>query len=182
MSRARPYVRRGAALQERLDHYTDKSAGPEGCWPWMGALAKGYGHLYWRGRRCLAHRLSFEVANGTIPPGAHVLHRCDNPRCVNPAHLSAGSHLDNMRDMHAKGRGRAPAGELNARAKLTAEMVIAIRAATGLQREIGQMFGVSGETVRKIKLGRSWKHIPLERWSPAFAGDAATSESEAISG
>jgi hypothetical protein len=88
-------------------------------------------------------RLAFEGTNGCIPPGAHILHRCDRPQCVNPAHLFAGSHLDNMRDMYSKGRRRLPTGERNGRAKLTAETVQAIRAATGLQREIGACFGVS---------------------------------------
>ena len=119
--RVRPRVRRDATLPERLEHYTDTSAGPGGCWPWTGARSGGgYGYLWWRGRSRQAHRLSFAAANGSIPAGAFILHRCDNPRCVNPAHLFAGSHADNMRDMFSKGRGRLPAG----RARPTAEIVL----------------------------------------------------------
>jgi len=160
MSPARSRARRGAPLQERLDHYTDKSASPEGCWLWKGGRSHGYGVLFWQGRNCRAHRLAVEAANGSIPEGAHILHRCDTPLCVNPAHLFAGSHLDNMRDMFSKGRRRPPTGERNGRAKLTADMVQAIRAATGLQREIGARFGVSQPTVRHIKHGNTWRHLP----------------------
>ena len=104
--------------------------------------------------------MAFKAANGSIPEGAHILHRCDTPLCVNPAHLFAGSHLDNMRDMCSKGRQRAPTGERHGMAKLTAETVQAIRAATGVQREIGARFGVSQPTVSAIKLGYKWRHLP----------------------
>jgi Autographiviridae endonuclease len=159
MSRARSYARRGAPFQERLDHYTDKSAGPEGCWLWKGGRNNDYGAFYRGGRYYRAHRMAFKAANGSIPEGAHILHRCDTPLCVNPAHLFAGSHLDNMRDMYSKGRRRPPTGERNGRAKLTAETVQAIRAATGLQHEIGARFGVSQPTVSAIKLGYKWRHL-----------------------
>jgi hypothetical protein len=161
MSRSRSYVRQSATLQERLDRYTDKSAGADGCWPWNGALTShGYGELHWQGHTRAAHRLSFETAHGPIPDGAHILYRCDNPRCVNPAHLVAGSHLDNMRDMIAKGRAVHPRGERNGKTRLTAEMALAIRQATGSYREIGARFGVSERAVRGIKRGRVWKHLP----------------------
>ena len=160
MSRARPYVRRGATLQERLDHYTDKSADPDGCWLWKGGRDHDYGALWWQSQTCRAHRLAFEAANGPISPGAQVLHRCDTPLCVNPAHLFSGSHLDNIRDMCAKGRQRAPTGERHGRAKLTAKTVQAIRLATGLQREIAARFDINRRTVSAIKLGYRWQHLP----------------------
>ena len=159
--RSRPYVRRTATLQERLDYYTDKSAGAGGCWLWTGsASSNGYGKLRWQGRTRRAHRLAFEAANGYVLATVHVLHRCDNPLCVNPAHLFAGSHLDNMRDMYSKGRRPPPVGELNGNAKLTAEMVLVIRAATCLQREIAARFGISRRTVQCIKRGDAWRHLP----------------------
>jgi hypothetical protein len=73
-----------------------------GCHVWTGGRAsKGYGQL-----RIGVHRLAWELANGPIPEGMQVLHRCDNPRCCNPDHLMLGTQAENMADMRRKGRGR----------------------------------------------------------------------------
>jgi hypothetical protein len=81
---------------------------PSGCWEWQATIQKnGYGHFMRSKRKpIMAHRMAYELAYGSIPEGLHVLHRCDNRRCVRPDHLWVGTHSDNMRDMHAKGRGR----------------------------------------------------------------------------
>lgn len=81
---------------------------PLACWPWQGAASSdGYGvvRLGRGGRRRLvyAHRLAYALAYGS-PGRRQVLHRCDNPICVNPMHLRAGTQADNVRDMIAKGR------------------------------------------------------------------------------
>lgn len=83
----------------RFWDFVDKSAGP-GCWLWTGTRNRqGYGMF---GRR-LAHRVSLALAEGPIPEGKFALHRCDNPPCVNPKHLYAGTASDNMRDALARG-------------------------------------------------------------------------------
>lgn len=103
-------------VAERLWRKTDRTAGPDACWEWRGfQLPNGYGRIGVGSMRdgtrrvALTHRVSWEVANGTIPDGMQVCHRCDNPPCVNPAHLFLGTGKDNMDDAVAK--GRFPTGE-----------------------------------------------------------------------
>lgn len=95
-------------LDERFWSKVNKDA-PGGCWEWTASRNNnGYGMFSCRGlgyeHKKLAHRLSYESANGPIEFGKHVLHACDNPSCVNPAHLSAGTRVDNMRDCSNKFR------------------------------------------------------------------------------
>ena len=109
-----------------------------------------------------AHRLAWSIANGPIPPGAHVLHSCDNQLCCNPSHLSVGTHDDNMRDMAAKGRAYGARGEANHKAKLNASSVASTRerVARGETRTtIAAEFGLGLTTVRKVINRQSWRHV-----------------------
>jgi len=78
------------------------------CWNWLGSRdGHGYGRIGVQSKRWSAHRLAWTMHNGPVPPGLHVLHKCDNPSCVNPNHLWLGSHADNMIDRERKGRNAA---------------------------------------------------------------------------
>lgn len=94
-------------LTQALERYVVRR--PLGCWEWTGPTVRdGYGVVNSYGRRGIgAHRASWIVHRGTIPPGLHVLHRCDNPPCTNPDHLFLGTTKDNVRDLWDKGRGNA---------------------------------------------------------------------------
>lgn len=81
-----------------------------GCWDWRGhSFTNGYGSIKVFGKITLAHRFSFELHKGPVPEGMDILHSCDNKLCVNPDHLRAGTHAENMRE--AAERGRIPSGD-----------------------------------------------------------------------
>jgi hypothetical protein len=139
----------------------------DGCWLWLAKVNnKGYGMIGRGGPGfVLAHRLSWEMANGKIPESACVLHTCDTPACVRPEHLRLGSHADNMRDMHEKERGKfiAHLGESNGQSKLTEVLVRAIRkayAAGGVtQAQLAVQYGVSKALISFVVTRRSWRHV-----------------------
>lgn len=128
---------------------------PGGCWQWIGAdRGNGYGCIANDGKLLSAHRLSFELFVGEIPSGLFICHRCDNPSCVNPDHLFAGTPAENTQDMHTKGRCKAPYGILHHAAKLTSEEVDEIQLASGTLSQIAKEYGVDHSTIWKIKSGK----------------------------
>lgn len=76
----------------------------DSCWTWTGQTSNGYGRTTYGDRSEAAHRVSWRLHRGDIPDGSMVLHRCDNPPCVNPNHLYLGDHAQNMRDRSERGR------------------------------------------------------------------------------
>lgn len=123
----------------------------------------GYGVMRILGKKVRMHRHSYRLHFGEIPSGLSVLHRCDNPSCVNPDHLFGGTAAENAADRHAKGRDATPTGESNARAKLTEADVYAIRslwAAGGWTKvALAKRFGVSDVAILNAITGRSWGHL-----------------------
>lgn len=138
------------------------------CWLWQGGTDgdEGYGRLHTSGKKYIyAHRLSYQLHHGTLPNDLDILHRCDNRRCVNPYHLYAGTHADNMADMKARKRYviSGVRGEANGQSKLTTTDVIEIRAMSEhgvTQKDIAQRFGVPQSSVSKIIRRKQWAHIP----------------------
>ncbi len=150
-----------ATISERF--YEKVDAGPGGgCHLWIAGRSRvGYGMFRVRGEQTRAHRFAWTLRNGPIPDGLCVLHRCDRPECVNPAHLFLGTQADNMADMAAKGRARGARGESNSRAKLSRTEVLEIRGLLGVgsSRAVAKRYGVDQKTVLDIKNGKTWRHL-----------------------
>lgn len=121
------------------------------CIEWhLRCSPSGYGQVRREGKQQQAHRWTWAEEHGPIPDGMCVLHRCDNPPCVNLDHLFLGTPKDNMRDMWQKGRGVSLT-------KLTDAQVEEVRQATGTQASIGLHYGVSRGHVGNIRGGKRRK-------------------------
>ena len=155
-------------ILERLNRYIIQIPFSD-CHYWVGALGrkKGYGAFKVREkgnrdncRQYKVHRLIYEFVKGPIND-KHVLHRCDNPQCVNPEHLFLGTHQENMQDMAKK--GRAWQGSKHKDAKLKPEQVLEIRKlyAEGghTMRSLGAKYGIAHSHIRKIVIGEKWKIV-----------------------
>jgi len=138
---------------------------PWHCWSWSGAKHTfGYGTIKHYRQTHLAHRLSYRLhALYPIEPEV-VMHRCDNPECVNPLHLVGGTHSNNRRDCIRKGRHVMPqdVGK-NPAQVLTAEQAIEIYNDPRSIRALGREYGVSKSTVSDIKRGLTWAHATGDR-------------------
>lgn len=150
--------------------FWEKVRKTESCWLWMAHKNwQGYGSIRVGDRRVTAPRVSWELANGPIPEGMCVLHRCDNPVCVNPEHLFLGTQKDNMYDRTVKGRDYRGQhdGERNGNHKLAWDDVEAIRALYRVDiytgAELAQAFQVATPTIDRIVYGRSWHPSRLLR-------------------
>ena len=133
-----------------------------GCWEWTGSKSLyGYGAiLLARGHLVSAHRASWILYKGPIPDKLCVLHKCDNPPCVNPEHLFLGTRAENNRDKAEKMRSNL--GERSPLAKLTnaqAVEIFALRDTSLSQQEVGDRFGVSKTAIRHIWSGHRWGRI-----------------------
>ena len=131
------------------------------CWEWTGCkTTAGYGSV-WNGEKMeYAHRIAYRIENGPFPDEMLVCHHCDNPGCVNPAHLFIGAHKDNMQDSIIKGRNSR--GELHGQSRLTADDIHEIRrlSATGIgQAMLAEVWGIDRSNVSLIVNRKRWRHI-----------------------
>ena len=143
-----------------------------GCWNWTGYKnTDGYGIIQKGNKLHRAHRVSYQIHKGEIKQGLFVCHKCDNPSCVNPEHLFAGTPKENTQDAVQKGRINSEQrrkaalkynvrGEKHCCAKLTNLDVMLIKAFLGediQQKKIAFAFGVNKSTICDIHKGRTWK-------------------------
>lgn len=138
-----------------------------GCWEWAGRVDEdGYGRMKVGGIFYRAHRLSFEIANGPIAAGVHICHHCDNPRCVRPDHLYAGSPQTNRQDTVDRKRayrwhGRRR-GEKNPASKLTEKDVLEVHRLRTQGRsiqKIADQYRVSARAITDVLSGATWSHL-----------------------
>jgi len=120
-------------------------SGPDDCWNWVaGKTSAGYGHLRAERRWFYAHRVSYQLTFGEIPDRAVICHRCDNPGCVNPSHLFAGSQLDNMEDRDRKGRS-----PLSIHPAKAAEIITRLMTEDISQSELARQYGIDPSTISR---------------------------------
>jgi hypothetical protein len=139
-----------------------------GCWVWTASFTRGgYGQFGFGGITRRAHRVSWVLHRGPIPDGLWVLHKCDNPPCVNPDHLFLGTCSDNSRDCVAKGRHKpfrttGHKGEGNPNARLNEGVVRDIRSRVASGEKVSSVvssLGTPEGTVRHVVRRTSWKHV-----------------------
>ena len=166
-----------------MDRFWSKVDTSGSCWEWKGANDGRYGQFYLNGRNVKAHRVSYELAYGEIPAGLNICHKCDNTKCVNPAHLFAGTQTDNLQDCIKKGRNGAVTkpwsfakgdkhgtrlhpdsvmqGVKHQKAKLSEDDVSYLRAHKGekSERAFAKQFGVSHSLIHQVLSVKTWRHV-----------------------
>lgn len=142
-------AKRFRSPEDRFKQYVQVDE--SGCHLWTGAIDhRGYGILQVDGKATKAHRLAYAYVFGPVEPNVNICHHCDNPRCVNPAHLFAGTLADNSRDMCLK---------LRHPHRLSPDDVRAIRIDSRHYKEIALAYNISPNYVIAIKNRRKWKHL-----------------------
>lgn len=150
-----------AKAKLRFSKKVNKTA-DDGCHVWIGARTRGnYGHFRLGKKMVSAHRVIWEEIHGPIPSNMRVCHACNNPSCVNPAHLYLDTHSSNMNKM--SDMGRLAKGVRHGNAKLTDQKVQQIHEMKSSGKysnsEIAKTFGVTSETISKVLTGKRWRHV-----------------------
>lgn len=135
------------------------SKDPNACWEWKNNCSHpfGYARFGHSGKVELAHRFSYNIHNPPLKKGECVLHQCDNPKCVNPAHLKAGSRKDNANERVLRDRGTK--GSSVPTSKLTEQQVLEIRSSKLPVSKLASLYNCSESNIYLIKSRGNWKHI-----------------------
>jgi hypothetical protein len=150
---------RGWSLAAKMEYHSIPEPN-SGCLLWLGGLSGDYPCTSVQGKRREVHRAVLELKLGrSLLPGEQACHKCDVKLCINEDHLFAGSPQDNSADMVQKGRAYRAQGSANGRARLTAEIVVAIRNEPGTLADIANKYGLAFQRVSDIRNGRRWKHV-----------------------
>lgn len=174
-----------ATLDEALNWYTQRVHVTEtGCYEFIGSRDKdGYpvARTIKLGKLRLHRHVLMRKLGRQLTENECALHACDNPPCIRSAHLFAGTFADNAKDRDKKNRQQR--GTTHGRTHLTDEDVLAIRADTRSQVAIAKDYGITSPTVSAIKLGHTWKHLPLKSHrnpigAPVKHGRYATAKSQ----
>lgn len=155
------------ATQIRFDDkYTPEPM--SGCWLWTGAVNNhGYGKIYHDNKPQMAHRVALMLAGVVVADTDVVRHKCDNPSCVNPDHLTVGTQSDNMQDCVAKGRHYAPRGDAMKTSTLSpcdvreikTKYPSEVRFKHGEARAVAKQYGINDATLWKIRNNKLWSHV-----------------------
>jgi hypothetical protein len=146
--------------KKQLKNFNDKIDKGYRCWIWTAyKTEKGYGQFNLNGESILSHRISYKIHNGS-PKGNMVLHKCDNPNCVNPNHLYLGDNSKNIKDAHESGL-ITETGEQNNRSKITESEAKEIIKMKGKEyaKDLAKKYPVSKNQIYKIWSGERWGHL-----------------------
>jgi hypothetical protein len=160
-------------FEQRFWNKVDKKEEND-CWNWLGSKGPtGHGFMYYPElkRPYQAYRIAYIIEYGVIPESKHILHSCDNGACVNPKHLRAGTHQENMKDMFDRGRWKKPptlVGEKHGYSKLSNEQVLEIKkelasisSIYGQCTRLSEKYNVSNSTISLIYRNKIWTHVKL---------------------